>query len=151
MSLFGLGRPNLPAPPSRPPGLSTTGGPTSWGTVGRVTWKSVLELAPTVNRTPSAVARELHRDCSSPRAELALMPTVTGKVAATRSARREGRRGQSVGLVRLLECMTAESRTPCLASKTKTNARTRRVPRRVATAIQEIDGLNGQRAARVRR
>jgi len=33
--------------------------PTSWGTVGRVTLKSVLELAHTVNRTPSAFAREL--------------------------------------------------------------------------------------------
>src|SRR5262249_25887733 len=59
---FGLGRPILPASPSRPRGLSTTGVPTSWGTVGRVTWKSVLELTHTVNRTASAVGRELHRD-----------------------------------------------------------------------------------------
>src|SRR5262249_33930896 len=34
--------------------------------------------------------------------------------------------------------MTAESRTPCLASKTKTNARTRRVPRR-------LDACSGDR------
>src|SRR5262249_7637343 len=49
--------------------------------------------------------------CSPPRAELALMPTVTGRVAATGSARRGGRRGYSAGLVRLLECMTCEQDT----------------------------------------
>src|SRR5262249_34626158 len=138
MSFLGLGRPNLP-------GFSSTGprsvndwsadlvghGGTGQAEIPCSNWRTLLTEHHRRSRVNTL-------RCSPPRDELALMPTVTGRVAATRSASRGGRRGQSAGLVGPPECITAESRTPCLGSKTKTNARTRRVPRR-------LDACSGDR------